>query len=104
MSAAISLRDDFTASELRQLAKASRDAGQSRRLLALAEVYDGGSRTDAARIGAVGLQTVRDWVLAFNARGPDGLIDDKAPGQVPKLTPEQSRALAAIVERGPDPD
>ena len=70
------------------MAKASRDAGQSRRLLALAEIYDGGSRTDAARIGAVGFQTVRDWVLAFNARGPDGLIDDKAPGQAPKLSPE----------------
>ena len=104
MSAAIPLREDFAASELRQLAKASRDAGQSRRLLALAEIYDGGSRTDAARIGAVGLQTVRDWVLAFNARGPDGLIDDKAPGQAPKLSPEQRRALATIVERGPDPD
>ncbi|WP_187275309.1 IS630 family transposase [Methylobacterium sp. WL120] len=104
MSAAIPLRDDFTASELRQVAKASRDAGQSRRLLALAEIYDGGSRTDAARIGVVGLQTMRDWVLAFNAHGPDGLIDDKAPGQAPKLSPEQRRALAAIVERGPDPD
>ena len=110
MSAAIPLRDDFTASELRQVAKASRDAGQSRRLLALAEIDDGGSRTDAARIGAVGLQTVRDWVLAFNAQkpdgaqGPDGPIDDKAPGQAPKLSPEQRRALAAIVGRGPDPE
>jgi transposase len=38
-------------------------------LLALAAIYDGGSRTEAARIGGVGLQTVRDWVLAFNAEG-----------------------------------
>lgn len=104
LSAAIPLREDFAASELRQLAKTSRDAGQSRRLLALAEIYDGGSRTDAARIGAVGLQTVRDWVLAVNAHGPEGLIDDTAPGQAPKLSPEQRRALATIVERGPDPD
>jgi len=59
MSAAIRLRDDFAVSALRHLAKASRDAGQSRRLLALAEIYDGGSRPDAARlIGADHYQLV----------------------------------------------
>jgi transposase len=47
----------------------------------LAEIYDGGSRSDAARIGGVTLQIVRDWVVRFNARGPNGLFDGKAPGQ-----------------------
>jgi transposase len=46
----------------------------------LAEIYDGGRRTDAARIGNVGLQVIRDWVLRFNAEGADGLIDKKPPG------------------------
>lgn len=104
MSAAVPLREDFSADDLRRLAKAGRNASQSRRLLALAEIYDGGSRTDAARIGVVGLQTVRDWVLAFNADGPAGLIDGKAPGHPPKLSEGQRLALAAIVESGPDPD
>jgi transposase len=104
MSAAVPLREDFTAADLRRLARGSRDAGQSRRLLALAQIYDGGSRTDAARIGVVGLQTVRDWVLAFNAAGPAGLIDRKAPGHPPKLSQAQRQALAEIVESGPDPD
>jgi transposase len=104
MSVAVPLRDDFTADDLRRLAKASRDAGQSRRLLALAEIYEDGSRTDAARIGAVGLQTVRDWVLAFNAAGPAGLIDRKAPGKVPKLDAAQRQALARVIEEGPDPE
>jgi transposase len=104
MSAAVALRQDFTADDLRRLARAGRDAGQGRRLLALAEIYDGGSRTDAARIGAVSLQTVRDWVLAFNAEGPAGLIDGKAPGNRPKLNETQRQALARIVESGPDPD
>lgn len=104
MSSAVRLREDFTADDLRRHAKVSRDAGQGRRLLALAEIYDGGSRTDAARIGAVGLQTVRDWVLAFNADGPAGLIDRKAPGQKPKLDAAQRQALMQIVESGPDPD
>ncbi len=60
MSAAVPLREDFDADDLRQLARASRDAGQSRRLLVLATIYEGGSRMNAARTGAVGLQTVRD--------------------------------------------
>ena len=104
MSAAVPLRPDFGADDLRRLAKASRDAGQSRRLLALAVIYDGGRRTEAARTGAVGLQTVRDWVLAFNAGGPAGLVDGKAPGQPPKLSDAQRRALAEAVEQGPDPE
>ncbi|MBJ7527364.1 MAG: helix-turn-helix domain-containing protein [Sphingomonadaceae bacterium] len=73
MGASISLRDDFDGPSLRQLARRSKSANQARRLLALAEIYDGGSRTSAARIGGVGLQIVRDWVLRFNARGPCGL-------------------------------
>lgn len=103
MSAAISLRDDFDGPVLRRLGKATKDAAQARRLLALAEIYDGGSRSTAARIGGVGLQTVRDWVLRFNARGPTGLIDGKAPGNAPKLNDAQRRALADIVECGPIP-
>src|SRR4051812_34302507 len=103
MRPGIALRPDYDAAQLRALAKASRNAGQSRRLLALAEIYDGGSRTKAARIGGVGLQTVRDWVVRFNARGPDGLIDGKAPGNTCKLIKSQRQALATIVESGPTP-
>ena len=53
MGSPISLRDDFDAEVLRGLAKASGDANQTRRLLALAVIYDGGTRSDAARIGAL---------------------------------------------------
>src|SRR4051794_8617558 len=103
MRPGIALRPDYDAARLRALAKASRNAGQSRRLLALAEIYDGGSRTRAARIGGVGLQSVRDWVVRFNAHGPDGLIDGKAPGNARKLNESQRRALVNIVESGPMP-
>lgn len=103
MGAAIALRADFTADELRALAKASRDARQTRRLLALAAIYDGSARSEAARIGGVGLQVVRDWVVRFNAEGPDGLIDRKAPGKRPLLTQAQRAALARAVEAGPKP-
>lgn len=103
MAAPIPLRSDFSADALRAEARRSRDANQARRLLALAAIYDGGSRGDAARIGGVGLQIVRDWVLRFNADGPAGLIDRKAPGAASKLNDEQRRALIAMVEAGPIP-
>ena len=103
MGAAIGLREDFGSAGLRALARSSKDANQARRLLALAVIYDGGRRTDAARTGGVGLQIIRDWVVRFNASGPDGLIDAKAPGKPPKLSDDQRQALAGIVERGPMP-
>ena len=74
-----------------------------RRLVALALVYDGGSRSAGARAGGVGLQTFRDWVLRFNAVGPAGLVDGKAPGQAPRLDQTQRRELAQLVEDGPIP-
>ena len=103
MAAAIGLRSDHSADGLRALAKGSRDAKQTRRLLALASIYEGGSRTAAARMAGVGLQIVRDWVVRFNAEGPAGLVDRKAPGQAPRLTAEHLRALARAVEAGPKP-
>ena len=103
MGAAVGLRGDYAAGQLRGLAKRSVDAAQTRRLLALAAIYEGGSRTEATKIGGVGLQTVRDWVLAFNAEGPGGLINGKAPGNASLLDDEQRQALARIVESGPIP-
>jgi transposase len=103
MAAAIRLRDDFNAIALRAIAKRAKDGPQARRLLALAAIYDGGPRSEAAKIGDVGLQVVRDWVLRFNARGPDGLIDRKAPGQPSLLKDEHRAALARMIEDGPMP-
>jgi transposase len=117
MGARISLRDDFDGIALRRLSKRCRDGAQTRRLLALAEIYDGARRTEAARIGGVTLQIV--WfggsgncpgdslpdgrVIRFNAEGPDGLINRKAAGPKRKLDDAQRQALADIVERGPIP-
>jgi transposase len=103
MATAIALRGDYDAHRLRVLAKQSDDADQTRRLLALAAIYDGGARGAAAELAGVGLQTVRDWVLRFNAEGLDGLINRKAPGKPPLLNEHQRRELAAVVERGPIP-
>jgi transposase len=61
------------------------------------------SRKAAAEIGAIDRQRLRDWVHRYNEKGPEGLINAKAPGGRPKLSPEQKRELKRIVEAGSDP-
>ena len=99
----IPLRADFDARMMRAAAKRSKDGPQARRLLALAAIYDGATRAEAAEIGGVTRQIVRDWVVKFNADGPDGLIDRKQPGQPSRLNATHRAALAAILESGPIP-
>jgi transposase len=102
MPSAVPLRTDFSARELRRLAKQSQDSNQIRRLLSLAAVLDGMSRDDAARIGGMDRQTLRDWVHRFNLAGPNGMLDAWTSGPTPRLSLEKMRELAALVETGPD--
>ena len=99
----VPLRSDFDAAALRRIARRSKDGPQARRLLALAVIYEGASRTEAARIGGITLQIVRDWVIKFNAHGPEGLIDRKPPGRSSKLTDTHRATLAGLLESGPIP-
>jgi transposase len=94
---AIPLRGDFKAYQLRDLARKTKDGPQARRLLALATIYDVATRTEAAKIGGVGFQIIRDWVLRFNARDPDGLLDGKSPGQPSKLNDAQRQAIVRMI-------
>ena len=103
MSGAVPLRADFDGPSLRGLSKSSKDAGQTRRLLCLALIYEGGSRSAGAQLGGVTLQVIRDWVLRFNGAGPAGLIDRKARGPSRKLNDAQRRALCEMIESGPIP-
>lgn len=103
MAAPVPLRPDFDAAALRGEARRSRDASQARRLLALATIYDGGLRSDAAKVGGVTLQIVRDWVVRFNSSGPPGLLDRKAPGARPRLGLAERQGLVARLEKGPLP-
>jgi transposase len=102
MPAALPLRSDFDNQTLRDFARRCENSNQSRRLLSLAAVYDGMSRTQAARIGGMDRQTLRHWVLRFNADGPEGLLDRWSPGPARRLSDDQLRELAGIVETGPD--
>jgi transposase len=102
MAAGVKIRTDFSAAELRRLAAASKHANQSRRLLSIAAVLDGMSRADAARIGGMDRQTLRDWVHRFNECGPEGLKDSWSKGNPPRLSAAQLAEFAALVETGPD--
>jgi len=104
MGAAIKIsRTEFTPTQLRAIAARSADAGQTRRLLAIALVLEGASRAEAAHKAGMDRQTLRDWVLRFNESGIDALITRKPPGPKTKLTPEQMEELRRIVLKGPDP-
>ena len=103
MGQAIPVRTDYSAGEVRQFAKRAKDAAQARRLLAIAAALDGAAREDAAKIGGMDRQTLRDWVIRFNAQGPDGLINIPSPGVPPKLDDTHRAFLARIVKEGPIP-
>ena len=103
MGQAIAVRGDYTAGEVRRLATRAKDGAQARRLLAIAAVLDGASREEAAKVGGMDRQTLRDWVIRFNEQGPDALINIPSPGVPPKLNDEHRAFLARIVEDGPIP-
>ena len=103
MAIPVALRGNFKASQLRGLARKTKDGPQARRLLALAAIYEGATRTDAAKIGGVTLQIIRDWVMRFNARGAAGLLDGKSPGQPSRLNDVQRQAIVRMIESGPIP-
>jgi transposase len=102
--AALSIRRDRSPVVLRKLAKAEADARVARRMLAIANALDGMSREDAAQSAGMDRQTLRDWVIRYNAHGLDGLADQWGDGRPPKLSPEEKTELVAVVLAGPDPE
>jgi transposase len=96
-------RAEHTSGALRELASKCRDGAQVRRLLALAMVLDGASRSAAAASNGMDRQTLRDWVHRYNDKGVEGLKTRPGPGRTPFLTEQQMAALYDLVVKGPDP-
>ena len=101
---AVPLKDGLSADEFRRAASQTKAADQARRLLALAAVRDGVSRAQAAKIGGMDRQTLRDWVHAYNQHGIDGLINGTSPGRPSKISDAQELEIKTLVEKGPDLD
>jgi putative transposase len=104
MGAALPVRGDIPAAELRRLARLEADGRIACRLLALANALDGMSREQAAKQAGMDRQTLRDWVTRFNAEGVAGLRDRPRSGRPPFLGEGQMAAFKALVLRGPDPE
>lgn len=104
MGAALMVRDDVEAVELRRLARRERDGRVAARLLAIAGVLDGMSRAAAARAAGMDRQTLRDWVIRFNAEGIAGLHDQPRPGRPVRMDEGRQAALRAMILRGPNPE
>ena len=98
----VRVRDDYSAAELRRLARSARTSAASRRMLSLALVIEGAKRAEAAKAGGMDRQTLRDWVHRFNAEGPEGLYDKRGSGPPCRLSEQQQQELAALIEAGPD--
>ncbi len=98
---AVQVRGDYDAEQLRQLAARSKDSAQARRLLAIALVLDGASRKEAARLGGMDRQTLRDWVHRFNAAKPLRAHQPQACRRKPKLSADKRAQLKQIVLEGP---
>jgi transposase len=96
-------RDEFTAVGLRAASAKCTEGAQVRRILALALVLDGRSRSEAAELSGMDRQTLSDWVHRYNDEGIEGLKSRKSPGREPFLTEAQKAELRALVIQGPDP-
>ncbi len=105
MSRSINItREDYTSNRLRQEVRRARTAEAGTRMLAIANVLEGKSRTESARLAGMTAQTLRDWVHRYNAQGLEGLYNGKTTGTPPKLNAEQKATLRGLVLQGPDPD
>jgi transposase len=101
---ALVIRRDRTPAVIRKLAKAEANARVARRLLAIANALSGMSRKEAAEASGMDRQTLRDWVIRYNAHGLDGLYDCWGDGRPPRLEPEEQAELIRIVLAGPNPE
>ena len=93
---------DYTAAALREVATRGNDADATRWMLALALVLEGYKRGEAGKLCGMDRQTLRDWVIRYNAEGIAGLCNRIAAGPKPRLNPEQEAAVAELVRKGPD--
>ncbi len=98
----IEVQGDFSADELKKMAADSKDARYVRRLLMIASVLEGAKRHEAAKIGNIDVQTLRDWVIRYNVEGSDGLHDRKHLGREPLLDEAEIKEFATLVKADPD--
>lgn len=94
----------YSAADLRRLMSKQKDGAVVRRLMALALILEGRSRSEAAQQSGMERQTLRDWVHRYNAEGVAGLFSRVGAGPAPRLTEAQLAVFRELVIAGPDPE
>ena len=102
--AGLAIRADYEPAELRHRARRTNNRAQALRLVAIAAALDGASRAEAAKAGVMDRQTLRDWVVRFNAAGPEGLLDRSKGRARCRLEEGQLAVLKTWMLRGPKPE
>ena len=102
MVAALAIRTDLSAGELRALARREKDPRAASRMYAIAHALEGKSRAEAARLAGMERQALHDAVVRYNAEGLAGLHDRPKGHRRPVLDPDDEVALKDLVLAGPD--
>ena len=100
---ALRIEEYHDATELRALARREKNGRAASRMVAIANALDGMSRMAAARSAGMDRQTLRDWVIRYNAGGIAGLYDQPKGHMPEKLTESEQAALLAVIFKTPDP-
>ncbi|SKA37350.1 winged helix-turn-helix domain-containing protein [Consotaella salsifontis] len=101
---ALEISDRHSAGELRAMARRETNGRVGSRMLAIANALDGMSRADAARAAGMDRQTLRDWVVRYEAEGVAGLRDRPKGHPAPRLTEGELATLSNVIFLGPDPE
>lgn len=102
MDAALAIRTDLSATELRALARREKNPRAASRMYALAHALEGLSRGEAARLSGMERQALHDAVVRYNAEGLAGLHDRPKGRRRRVLDETEGLALKQIVLAGPD--
>jgi transposase len=102
MVAALPIRTDLSAGELRALARREKDPRAASRMYAIAHALEGESRAEAARLSGMERQALHDAVVRYNTEGLAGLHDRPKGHARPVLSDEESAMLKKVVLAGPD--
>ena len=101
---AVEIRKDIPGIDLRISAKKEKDGTMCRRLLGIAHLLDGGSRTEAQKIACLTVNIFRIWIRRFNEQGIEGLRSKKASGRPVKIAQPLEKLLKEKILKGPTPE
>lgn len=102
MTKRILICSELSPQDLRQASFTAETRRERQRMQAIAHSMEGMTRSEAARLGDMSNQALKDAIKRYNAEGCAGLKDRPHTGRPPKLDDAQRAALHDIALAGPD--